>query len=1005
MAKFAGRMVVASLAAGLSMAGPQALGTASAGGGAESPETAATSGRNDQQPAGRSARSSARTPRVKSAVPRPAQSRDPSGGRALPAAAGRPSVPVRIPTRPAPRADRPVAIDPPVAASAPVTPRPSTLATPGVPQSANPVVPAASTASAPQPLVTDHALTAPIVRAARGLRTGVGRRAGGTAEPIAELVSGALLLLRRGLVPQSADPVAGVRAVAANPVADLLAGVKVWVDTYANLYPWWSGSLLPPMIRKVFFNAGPVAAPMQIALQLPGGETSAPIAFTATDADGNRLVYSVPASGQPGAPQRGTVVVDNATGSFTYTPDADFTGTDTFSFVVSDDTSPHTHAWENLLNGAFGILGTGLSGGHRDTATVTVFNDVDIRSDIAGDFTVLTYNISGMPVPFSGGPLPRFANTIQIGSRITDFDIVNVQQDVGYHQFLIAEADFPDRTAPSVPVWAWPAGAPFSDGLNSLSAYDLESINRQAWATRPNLLNPGGFTYTRQHIPGGSSIDVYNVDTSGGSLTNAEIEQLSAFIGANSVGRAVIVTGDFGQLYSDTGQTLSMFVTDNGLTDAWVQVEYGGVTPIDAPTCAYADNCEQPDKIFYRDAAPLDPGDPSTSPVRLQAFEYTNEGLNFRNEAGADLSASRPQSVSFGYSVDPVGPLNVDLANWIAELPALPTLPLTLLPFPGTHDPGSYGITPKSPWALTGKDQFGFLTELPGFLQDLIVKPIAAGWGKTQSKDLSEQFNDGIRYVDLRLTNEPDGQIYLEHGLRSVLFDEVVDDIAAFATAHPKEALVIYIQGIKNFSPETHAEVIAEMDAAFGSRMVPRALGTSATLAELWAIDKNVIVVYNNADVVAADEDLWPDATLYRPWPNVASMPALLAGNQTNLANRPPSAIWGMFGEPTPDVTSYVTGILTLGPRNIEQFMFNVHPPVQQWMRVNFKNQVNLVTADWYQKFWPAGSTFARDGIGAVYETLGPRLSNVSGAATTMLLDFVQHLTYHYRFGDLLDGV
>nr|MCW1960290.1 chloride channel protein [Mycobacterium sp.] len=27
------------------------------------------------------------------------------------------------------------------------------------------------------------------------------------------------------------------------------------------------------------------------------------------------------------------------------------------------------------------------------------------------------------------------------------------------------------------------------------------------------------------------------------------------------------------------------------------------------------------------------------------------------------------------------------------------------------------------------------------------------------------------------------------------------------------------------------------------------------------------------------------------------------------------------------------------------------------------------------------------------------------GAATTMLLDFVQHLTYHYRFGDLLDGV
>lgn len=42
-------------------------------------------------------------------------------------------------------------------------------------------------------------------------------------------------------------------------------------------------------------------------------------------------------------------------------------------------------------------------------------------------------------------------------------------------------------------------------------------------------------------------------------------------------------------------------------------------------------------------------------------------------------------------------------------------------------------------------------------------------------------------------------------------------------------------------------------------------------------------------------------------------------------------------------------------------------------MRVNFKESLNLVTADWYQEFWPAGSTLARDNIGAVYETLGSR--------------------------------
>jgi len=225
----------------------------------------------------------------------------------------------------------------------------------------------------------------------------------------------------------------------------------------------------------------------------------------------------------------------------------------------------------------------------------------------------------------------------------------------------------------------------------------------------------------------------------------------------------------------------------------------------------------------------------------------------------------------------------------MSSLPALSMLPLTRIPIPGTPDSGSCGITNRSPWALTGVNQFGFLTELPGFLQDLIVKPIATGWGKTQSKDLYDQFSDGIRYVDLRLNNEPDGHVYLEHGLRSAPFTDVVDDIGAFATEHPREALVIYVQGISNFTPETHAAVIAQMDTAFGSRMARRALGTSATLANLWAAD------------------------------------------------RPRAAIWGMFGESTPSPINYVTGILTLGTRNIEELMFNVHPPVQQWTRVNFK--------------------------------------------------------------------
>lgn len=781
-----------------------------------------------------------------------------------------------------------------------------------------------------------------------------------------------------------------VRSTASPSDADSIAELTDWVETFANFYPWWSGSLLPQPLQQALFHTTPVASPMQVEMDLAGGQTSGAIPFDAVSPEGTPLLYSVPAKGMPGGPDRGTVTVDNATGTFRYTPDETFTGTDTFSFIAEDSTTVHLHALAALLNAAFGILGTSLAGGHRDTATVTVFNNVDIATDldpltytdIVGEFSVLTYDISGLPLPLSGGPWPRFLSAAEIGSRINAFDIVNVQQDIAYHPFLLAGAAFPDQTPPSVPTWLWPVGVPFSDGLNSLSAYNIESLDRQAWDTRPDLFNPGGFTYARQHIPGGSSIDVYNVDTSGGPLTNSEIAQLSEFIGENSVGRAVVVTGDFGQLYSDPGQALTAFAADNGLTDAWVEVEYGGTVPVDAPTCAYDDSCEQTSKIFYRDAAPLDPADPATSPVLLDALSYTNEGLNFRTDFGADLSSGQPLSVSFGYSVDAIGPMTVDPANWMAELPMLSGLPLTQIPIPGTHDSGSYSITTASDWCMNCADSepgFDVFITLPDFIQNLLIKPIATAWARTTDESIYDQFANGIRYVDLRLTNEPDGQIYIEHGLRGAEIDVILDDIAAFANSHPKELLVVIAGGfsgipLKGFTPETNVEFVARMEEAFGSRMAPRSLGTSATLADLWAIDKNIIVLYPDSDMIAANPNLWPDDTIWRPWTGSNSVGPLYEGNVRNLAARPESAIWGLFGEPTPDSSNIIAGLLTTGPQSNEQYFWNIHGPLQQWIRTDFKESVNLVTTDWYQRFWPAGSSFVRDTIGAVYETLGSRL-------------------------------
>jgi hypothetical protein len=790
-------------------------------------------------------------------------------------------------------------------------------------------------------------------------------------------------------------PTAATPTSSAPVLSSLLDGIQTFIDNAVSFIQTYVD---PPLIRlivdtwELIFHNPPPATPVQVELNLGQGVTSNPIAFAGTGSTDRDVIYSVPGTGAPGGPVHGTVAIDNSTGTFTYTPNENFTGTDTFSFVVKDTSG--IRLLDDLIYPVLDFLG--MSDGFTNTATATIFNGVPIQpvadvpayTDITGNFSMLTYNVSGMPSLDSGAPWTRALNMLDIGSRINAFDVVNVQEDVAYQPLLAANTSFADLTEPSSPTWLGLLGMPFSDGLNSFAQYGMHQVLRFGWSSCTVLCTGTGFVYSRLEIPGGESVDLYNIDTTT-ELTNDDIAQLSTFIQQTSLGRAVIVSGDFNQLYSDSGQTLSEFATANGLTDAWVQLEYGGIVPPDAETCAYESSCEQTDKIFYRSADPLNFDDPASSPVQLIAQTYANEGLNFRNGNDQDLSSHTPQAVTFSYVVDSIGPSNVDPANWMADLPGISTLPFTQLPIPGTHDSGSYGITASSEWALTGKSDFGILTQLPPLIEKFLVKPIVAGWARTQGMSIAEQFANGNRYVDLRFSYEPDGEIYIEHGLRGQPADEVIDQIAEFAYSHPKEALFINVWGLNNFDANSNAELVAKMESAFGSRMAPSSLGTSATLEDLWAIDKNVIVMYNNSDAVAMNPNLWDISengaggpTLWRPWPNVPSAPLLYQGNVDNLASRPSSGIWDLFGEPTENTTNIIMGILLLGPGNERAYMARWHPYLQPWMQVDFKPEVNLVTEDWFQDIGSTSSSYARDVMAAVYETLGSRLaSGVSGSS------------------------
>jgi endonuclease/exonuclease/phosphatase family metal-dependent hydrolase len=265
-----------------------------------------------------------------------------------------------------------------------------------------------------------------------------------------------------------------------------------------------------------------------------------------------------------------------------------------------------------------------------------------------GSFTVLTYNIAGLPLGL--GDSDPETNTPLIGQRLGAYDIVKVQEDFNHHAALYAHDTHPYRTATS-------GGAGIGDGLNTLSDHPFEDFQRVDWkdCAGTDCLTPKGFTLARVRLAEGVFVDLYNVHTNADvtdaalAARRANIEQLSDFIRTHSAGNAVIVMGDTNTRYTRTGDNIRTLSAENGLTDAWVELVKGGTPPAqggDPLLCdpaAPADDCEVVDKILYRGNGLLD----------LAATRYHNDWADFLRSDGTHLSDHFPHTAAFSYTLAP----------------------------------------------------------------------------------------------------------------------------------------------------------------------------------------------------------------------------------------------------------------------------------------------------------------------------------------------------------------
>lgn len=288
-----------------------------------------------------------------------------------------------------------------------------------------------------------------------------------------------------------------------------------------------------------------------------------------------------------------------------------------------------------------------------------------------GSFTVLSYNVAGLPQEISTEN-PE-AHLPLISPLLEDYDVVLTQEDfdwwrpmlegfdfVNYHERLRADvthehrsARYPGPEAAGVDVAARP-DLQIGDGLGVLSRFPFEGEERVPWegcfggfdtsdGGAADCLAAKGFAVVRMTLAEGVEVDVYTLHgEAGGSdqdqaLQEADYTQLAAFVNDHSAGRAIVLGGDT-NLHTDTEHPDAEGTAD---TEIWQDFLVAtGLT--DGCQAADCDRTGAIDKIAFRSAADLE--------LAVTGYEFPED--RFVDGAGEALSDHPPLVAEITWTAD-----------------------------------------------------------------------------------------------------------------------------------------------------------------------------------------------------------------------------------------------------------------------------------------------------------------------------------------------------------------
>lgn len=267
------------------------------------------------------------------------------------------------------------------------------------------------------------------------------------------------------------------------------------------------------------------------------------------------------------------------------------------------------------------------------------------------------------------------------------------------------------------------------------------------------------------------------------------------------------------------------------------------------------------------------------------------------------------------------------LSTWMTDMwPLIHNLCLKDFIIPGTHDSGTATMSTAN--AIISSDG-----RAPGIAKLAPSKIVR--WCKTQNYTIAEQLQLGIRFFDFRVSIEPDGELYLSHGLRGEKLSMVLTEMRRFCKTHPHEIIMVKIKGFPDHKckSQNQNKIMADFIYKYlGDFFVTRkSLLTplaSTKLSQIVETGKNAIVIYDtrikkgeSAKLIrqTLNDNDWmfdSEGLLVSYWANSDSAPKLWNFAVQSIKNAPKDRLfslnWTLTGNARYIITHPRGGIDTL---------------------------------------------------------------------------------------------